>query len=352
MRPLSATEAFTPALERTKSLLRPFSLKLWLKLGLVAFAAEMGAQFVFPPIGNAGAPASSQSSGIGAVAGGLSEMWIMAILGFGLIVFLVGLVVLYVGSRTQFVLMDLVATHTTLVRLPWHRHASKTWRWIGLKVATFFAIFVLLGVVLAGPLIVVFRNISRNVPQPGAAFFGSFFLIFTMIILAVIALVTVVWTLRDFVLPFIVFEDAMLAVAIRSAVELIRREPLSILFYFLMKLAFGFVAAIAAEFAILISMLIVAIPAGGIGAIVWLALRHAGAFGTAIMYATFGMLGIVFVAALFTAVICMGGATLVFYQAYALYFIGGRIPSVGALLEPPPPPFAAPPFVPMVPTPL
>ena len=44
MRRLSATEAFTPAFEHTKSMLRPLSVRLWVKLGLVAFLAEMGGQ--------------------------------------------------------------------------------------------------------------------------------------------------------------------------------------------------------------------------------------------------------------------------------------------------------------------
>ena len=73
MRLLSATDAINPAIEHAKGLLRPFSLKLWLKIGLVAMLAEMGAQFIFPPVGNPGAHTSSQSSGIGAVAGGITR---------------------------------------------------------------------------------------------------------------------------------------------------------------------------------------------------------------------------------------------------------------------------------------
>jgi hypothetical protein len=69
------------------------------------------------------------------------------------------------------------------------------------------------------------------------------------------------------------------------------------------------------------------------------------------MYIGFALLGVLFVAALLVAIVCLGGATLIFYQAYALYFIGGRIPQVGILLQPPPPPFypsmPAPPFVPL-----
>ncbi len=40
MTPLSATEAISPAIEHARALLRPFSLKLWLKLGLVALLAS------------------------------------------------------------------------------------------------------------------------------------------------------------------------------------------------------------------------------------------------------------------------------------------------------------------------
>ena len=44
-------------------------------------------------------------------------------------------------------------------------------------------------------------------------------------------------------------------------------------------------------------------------------------------------------AAAVIVIICVAGASLIFFQAYALYFLGGRIPRLGDLLEPPPPPF-------------
>jgi len=46
MKPLSATECITPAIERTKSLLfRPFQWRAFLKLTAVAFFAEIGSGF-------------------------------------------------------------------------------------------------------------------------------------------------------------------------------------------------------------------------------------------------------------------------------------------------------------------
>lgn len=104
-----------------------------------------------------------------------------------------------------------------------------------------------------------------------------------------------------------------------------------------MKFAFTIAAGIAAELCILAVLLVLAIPTGLIGGVFWLALHHAGEFGILFMYVSFGLLGVISLAAFLVAIICIVGATLVFYQAYALYFLGGRIPRLGDLLEPPPP---------------
>jgi hypothetical protein len=350
MRLLSATDAITPALEHTKALLRPFSLKLWLKLGLVAFLAEMGAQFIFPPLGNPGAHTASRTSGIGAVATQITPYLAIVFVVIGVLAFLLGLAVLYFGSRMQLVLMDLVATRTTQVTPAWHRTASRTWRWIGLKVAFFLGFFIIIGAIAFVPLFYLFRSMPpAGTQQPGANFFASFALIFVVIFLAVIVLMAALWILRDFVLPLILFDDADLTTALRNASFIIRREPGSVVFYLFMKFVLSLVAGIAAELCIFLTVFIAAIPLGLIGGILWFALHQAGPVGNVVMYASFALLGVVGLAFLFVAVVCIAGAVLIFYQSYALYFVGGRIPNLGNLLQPPPPPpaeFAPPPFAP------
>ena len=86
-------------------------------------------------------------------------------------------------------------------------------------------------------------------------------------------------------------------------------------------------------------MFIAGIPVGLIGGGLWLLLRHAGPFGIVFLYTSFGLLTMIFFACLMLAIVCIVGAILVFYQAYALYFVGGRVSALGDLLEPPPPPF-------------
>jgi len=113
MIPLNATEAISPAIEHTKALLQPFSLKLWLKLGLVALLAEAGAQFLVPPVGSPHTPVGSSSSGIGSVSGGVgftTPQLVALFVAIGVVAFLVGLALFYLSSRMQLVLMDIVAT--------------------------------------------------------------------------------------------------------------------------------------------------------------------------------------------------------------------------------------------------
>jgi hypothetical protein len=343
MTPLSASEAISPAIEHTKALLRPFSLKLWLKLGLVALLAEAGAQLIFPPVGQ---PSHSSSSGAGAIAGGITSAMVPFLIVFGVIAFLVGLALFYLASRMQLVLMDIVATRTTLVAPVWHRTASRTWRWIGFKVATFLAIFIVAGAVLVAPLIYFLRSMPRdNAQSPAPAFFGSFALIFLLVFAVFFIILLAIWSMRDFVLPFLLFEDATIGDAIRNAWALIRREPGSFLFYLIMKFLLTLVTGIAAEFCIVICLLLLGLPLGGVGAALWFMLHQAGPFGSAMMYVSFALLGLIFLVTFIGAIICILCAVLIFYQAYTLYFLGGRIPVIGNLLQPPrtePPPLGSP----------
>jgi hypothetical protein len=341
MIPLNATEAISPAIEHTKALLQPFSLKLWLKLGLVALLAEAGAQFLVPPVGSPHTPVGSSSSGIGSVSGGVgftTPQLVALFVAIGVVAFLVGLALFYLSSRMQLVLMDIVATRTTLVAPVWHRTASRTWRWIGFKAVAFLAIAVVFGVILVVPLIYFLRSVPRtNGQAPTAALLGSFVLIFIAVFFVFLVIVLAIWSMRDFVLPFVLFEDATVGDALRSASSLVRSEPGSVLFYLFMKFVLSLVAGIAAEICILIAVLIIGLPAGAIGALLWFVLHQSGPFGTAVMYISFGLLGLVFLTLFLGALICICCAILIFYQAYALYFLGGRIPVIGNLLRPQPP---------------
>ena len=119
MRPLSASEAIGPAIERTRQVLAgPFRWRTFLKLTAVAFFAEIGGGFGLSGpgrIGNMpGVPAAAQAVIVA-----------MAIT-ISIVFFLIGLILLYVGSRLQLVLLEVVATRQTTIAPLWRRYGRLT----------------------------------------------------------------------------------------------------------------------------------------------------------------------------------------------------------------------------------
>lgn len=340
MRVLSAIEAISPAIDRTKSLLQPFALGRWLKLGLVALLAEMSGQFAFPPV--AGIPQQQQHFAA-PWAGATAGLTILVIAIIAIVALVTALVLFYLGSRMRLVLMDLVATRTTLVAPAWHRTASRTWRWIGIQLIFIVAAFVVIGAVLAAPLLYFIRSArAGNNHLNVAVFLGNFAFLFLAMFLAVFIVAVVFLFLRDFVLPFILFGDARLGDAMRNAVWIARREPGSILFYFFMRFVLMIAAGLAADLCVALAALVFAIPTGAVGAVLWFTLHQSTPTVRFAMFVGFALLGVVFVAGLACAILCVSAAILIFYQSYALYFLGGRYPQLGNLLEPPPPPMISP----------
>lgn len=328
MRILSAVESVSPAIEHAKAMFLPFSLPRVLKLGLVALLAELSAQFIFPP-------GSTRPHSNGQPSFSVTPHLAIILAVIGILFFLVGLCFVYFGSRMQFVLMDLVAYRTTFVSPSWRRHAPQTWPWIGLKIVSILLILAIIGIVAVWPIV---HFVGGGAVQ-STGFSGNFYLLlFVTIAGAVLIIMLCIWFLRDFVLPFLVFEGATIRVALRRAFDLVRNEPADALLYFLLKFVLFIGTAIAAELCIAAAALVAAIPLGLIGGALWFLLRNVGEIGTLLLSIGLGLLCVIFAACVLLAAICTAGAVLVFYQAYALYFLGGRIPALGNLLEPPPPP--------------
>lgn len=320
-------------------MLSPFSLGRTLKLGLIALLAEMGSQFLLPPFGNHVPHSNFQNSGISGIAGGLTQQTAIVLAVIGVVFFLLGLTLLYFGSRMQFVLMDLVAYRTALVAPSWRKHGPRTWPWIGIKIASFLAVFAVVTAIVAWPVLHFIRSIPAGGSQPpNAAAIGNFLFLFAIILFVVLAFMLCIWALRDFVLPFVVFDGVSFRSAFSAAATLIGHEPGGVLLYFFMKFVLTLATAIAAELCILAAVLVGAIPLGLIGGAIWLLLHHAGLFGTTMIYVSFGLLTLIFFAFIVAVGVCVAGAVLLFYQAYTLYFLGGRIRTLGDLMEPPPPP--------------
>jgi hypothetical protein len=338
MRPLSASEAINPALDRTQDLLtRPFHWGTFFKLAAVAFFAEAGGGFNFSVPTNSSSSSSGSSKFLGDSSFLKPEMVAIIVIA-GLVFFIIGLVLFYISSRLQLVLVELVATRQTLIAPMWRRYSGLTWRWIGLRLLYLLAVF-LLTLILVGPFLFYY----------GRSGFSSFHPSFASILLLVLAglgillvLVAVYILLNDFALPLLALEDLRISDALRRLRFILAADPGQFALYVVLRVLLGIVFAIAGEIAAVLILLISLIPFAIVGGGLWFALHNAGAAGIEILIGCAIAGGLVFLCWMLCVGIALFGPLFLFFQAYALYFLGGRYPMLGDLLDrsTPPPTYA------------
>jgi hypothetical protein len=351
MRVLSASEAISPAIDRTKAVLfQPFQKGRSWKLAATAYLAVMGNFFLPTHVAILGMPRQPGATG--------PSLLIFSLV-FGLVVTLVMLAIFCIGARLQFVRFDIVVNKAQMIAPLWEKYGFCTWRWIGFKL-TLNAIFL---IVCGVPLVRGFRFLMTHLPVPGQPpppeFMRGFFMAYAGMMLAFFTLMLVVSLFNDFVLPPIALEHVTVSEGLRRFVELIRREPGNVISYIFFKVILGVAAAVAMEIAILIVEFIAMIPLGIIGFGGYFLLHSLGPIGQVLLVAGGVVLLLIFLVFLFYSTILFSGCFVVFFQAYAMYFLGGRYPMLGDLLEPIPSGFTfaspvppgPPPDLPPAPTP-
>jgi hypothetical protein len=329
MRPLSASEAISPALAG------PFRWRTFFKIAAVAFFAELGG-------GSFNFSTPSRGGSIHDLPPALLAFIVAFAVILGLVSTVIGLILFYIGSRLQLVLVELVATRQTLVSPVWRRVSQSTWRWIGLKVLYFVAALLLLSV-LALP--VIFYFVSHHSLPSFNSFHIAEVILFVASAIVVVLIIGVTYTLlRDFVLPFIALEDLSISESLRRLRYMLSAEPGAFALFILLRFILLIVIAIAAEMCVAIVVLISLIPFGIAGGGLWFALHNSGTGGTIVLIGCAVVGGLIFLAWLAFLGISALGSVYTFSQAYSLYFLGGRYPLLGDLLDrsTPPPRYAYP----------
>ncbi len=331
MQRLSAFDAIGPAWNHTQALLfTPRNWRLLLKVGAVAFFAQMG---------GCNAHINTPTRSIG----GINHLVLMSVLiGFGVAALVIYLVTFYIGSRLQFCLFEVVLRRDTRVGQIWRRYGAATWRWIGLKLLFFVAVMICLAPILVPAVIYFVHSISASNNNSSA----DFGLIFTAIagfiaaiFLAILLVACVYSLLVDFGLPSMALEGTTLGETVRRVWGLLKAEPGQVLLYLLMRFLLGLAGSIGCYIVLGLTAFVLLIPLGGAGLVLWLTLQHAALAGKVLMVGGWVVLGVVLVALLFVAMMMTFGAVFAFIQAYALYFLGGRYELVGQYLDPVPMPY-------------
>jgi hypothetical protein len=328
MRTLSAADAIAPAWYHTRNLmLGPRNWRLLLKMAAVAVFANLGSF-------NTGINGSGHHTNS---AGAVLPPAVMAfVIVAGIVIFCIGLVLFYIGSRLQFVLFEVVLRRDTYIAPLWRRYGAATWHWIGLKI-----LFFLVAILCLAPFLIPFViHLVHTVPsgQSNAAqiipFLFSIFGFITAIFVVVILFGCAYALLCDFGIPSMAIEATPMRETVARIVRLIRAEPGQIALYLLLRTLLGFAAIFVAEIALFLIGLISLVPLGGAGVALWLGFHQTSSAGHIVLFAGWAILAVAFVALLVVLGIMAFGYVYTFLQAYALYFLGGRYPLVGQYLEP------------------
>jgi hypothetical protein len=327
---------------RTHDLLgRPFRLGTFLKITAVAFFAEMGGGL------NLHIPGRGTSNGIHELPPAFLAFVVAFAVLLGLISLVVGLILFYIGSRLQLVLLELVATRYKFVAPIWRKYGSRTWRWIGLRLLLMLFMLLLLMPFIITAVFYFFHHAH----EAGVLGFADFFsglhiaqiLLFVAAVLIVLLVLSAIYMLvRDLALPFLALEDLTISQSLGRLSALIAAEPGQVILYIILRFVLGLVFGIVAEIAVVMVLLVSLIPPGIIGVLLWFSLRHAGTAGIVVLIACAIFGALAFLCWVVCVILGFMGSLITFFQAYALYFLGGRYPLLGDLLDrsTPPPAYA------------
>jgi hypothetical protein len=338
MRVLSAADAVSPAIQRTKEFLfRPFNWGTYLKLGLVAIVTEgLGSNL---RSSSHNAPASGHGPMIYSPLH-LSQELAAAIAAVALAMILVCWV-FYLVTRLRFAFFHCLIHNTKEIRPGWYLYGDRAMRFFWLNVVVGLC-YLLVVVLVALPFAGGFLRLIRETPPGGHPDFGLLLSLvlplIPIIILFVLAAIVTDVVLRDWMLPHYALDDATAGEAWSRVWAAFEAEKRQFLVYALLRLVLPTIAMIGLFVLLLIPGLMLA---GSLAAVEFgLHSTFANATGASsvvgiLLEVFFGVLAFGFA---LLASVCLGGPLSTGLREYALIFYGGRYQALGNILYPPPAP--------------
>jgi len=348
MRPLSSTDCISPAIVRTKLILfSPFRMGRTWKLCATSYLCRMGTMvYPFPLILLAFIPLARSSCSSIAVAALLAGVLFATALYFYLF---------HLCSRLQFAFFDILVNRGEFVAPAWRKYGPPSRRWTAVKI--------LLGIVVtfasAAPVaayihhvIPLFQSMQAMGPgqQPSPQIFAAFFAGYGIILLVFGSFFLVSSLLADFILPSLALENTSMAESFRRMFALIRQEPGEFALYTVLKVGLAIAAVVGATIVWEIAFFLCTLLIGVVVFLIGFLLHLIGVPKLILMVLGIALAIGWYIFSLFYAMLLALGPMYTFLDAYALYFLGGRYPLLGNLLEPTAPDTASTPFVPFLPT--
>jgi len=335
---LSAADAISPAIQRTKTFLfKPFRWGTFLKLSLVAVLTDgFGGNFNSP--GGGGGHGSSHAPNI-VPPFHFSPGWIAAIVAAVALALLLGLVIFYLITRLRFAFFHCLIHNIKEIRPGWHLYRTQAGRFFWLNIVLWFC-FMLVIVAIAVPFAAGFwRLVNESHPGGGPIDLGLLLSLILPLIPIILLLMLIAFAadliLRDFMLPHYALENATARQAWTAAWTRIKQEKGQFVLYAVLRV----ILPIAAMIGLVLVLIIPGIICAGITVGVEIAIHSAfeGATGAAAvgLIALGVLVGAIAIGIFMLAVVCVGGPLSTAIRQYALLFYGGRYPALGDSLFPP-----------------
>ena len=343
MQRLNPIDAIAPAFTRTHELLfKPFRIGRSWKLAAVSYCAFWGSFFVPLPL-----------FWVFALRRGAAPLLpLVAVV--GVVATLVCAAVFYCFVRLELVDFEMVVTTSKIIAPMWRRYSGKVWPWFGLKVALGLIATSLIGLVLlttGKAMLDGFTSFAGMGPHPDPAVSARMLVALlkfeTVFLLLMLIPKTLATLLDDFVLPFFLIDNLPLLTAMQRGFAVLAGDPVQCILYLILKLILSVIGYVMQAIALQICMIPVVLVGVAIviaGAAIF---RHAGPAATLIAVAGGVLLGLIFVVVISYLSILAFGYLLLLLDSYAIYFLAGRYPQLGNLLEPGSgTPFTPPPVLP------
>jgi len=251
----AALSVLDAAINRTKSLLWPFNLGVWLRIAVISFfVGGMGGGFNLPGGGSSpGGVPGGNIPGMGDTL--LSNLGIILLIVAAILIFV--LVMWLLGAIFQFVFVDCLRTGEVSLRRYFGPRTGKGFSLFLFELGLGLIIFLIIAVPV-GLLILAAGGFTSGATS--LAVIPGFLLLFAAILLMALVVGLIMLFTIDFVVPIMIRDDCGVIDGWRTCWGIIRTEWKQALVYAITKFLLGLAVGIIMLIAVIIAALVIAIP--------------------------------------------------------------------------------------------
>ena len=341
--PISAVDAINPAFQHAKQqLLQPFRFGQWVRLALVGLlAGELGSGGGCNS--NINLPSTHHPQGTEQF---LAQGW-LGLLGdhplmsaslvaiLAVVVFGIVLLFTYISSVMRFILFDSIVAKECHIRQGWARRQREGWLLFVWQMALMLLSFVAMALLVGVPLLFAWGLgwFTRPSEHVLALIMGGISLLLVFLARIVVLAVVHVMT-KDFVVPQMALEGISAFEGWRRLWLWLQAEKGGYAIYIGMKIALALAAGIVLTIISVMVILVLLVPFGAIGAIIWMSVKTSGLTWNVYTITLAVAAACIVLAILIFLISMISVPSAVFFPAYSIYFLAARYPALADVLWP------------------